>query len=322
MAGISQNWQADEIAWPRNAPISQEITRLIATGIGISSTGFGLFTPDDTLAFASPAYAQIFDLQPAARTFSDIIRHCHRARTGMIVATDDIEDWLRTVNTKRRQAPERVFEIDLQDGRWFWATEVTFDGGWLMLTLSDITQLKANERTLRQARDAAIHWAETDALTGLHNRRFIMERLTELVQASRVSKASLCAALLDVDHFKTINDRHGHDAGDQVLQHFATVSRQAVRKSDFLARVGGEEFLLLMPGAEAADAFAVVDRLGEQIAQSWPLGQGVLRYTLSAGVVQLGAEDGQELYKRADQALYQAKDSGRNRVEIGLARAA
>ena len=294
----------------------------IAAGLAASGIGLCLFAPDDTLAYASPAFSRIWDLQPGARTFSDIMRHCHRAGTGPVITTDDIEAWLQMANGKRRRKPERGFEIDMVDGRWFWATEAMFDGGWLLLTLSDITQLKANERTLRQARDAAMYWAETDALTGLHNRRFIMRRLSELVQDAGVSVEPLSVALLDIDHFKTINDRHGHDIGDQILQHFATIGRLAVRKTDLLARVGGEEFLLLMPGANAAAAFTVVDRLRDQIAQSWPIGQGVLRYTLSAGVAQLGDEDCQQLYKRVDQALYRAKDIGRNRVEIQAARAA
>ncbi len=301
---------------PAISRITPDLVLRMVSGFAASGVGMALLTPEDTIAYASPVFAELWDIQPGARNFSDILRHCHEAGTGPVIATDDFDAWLANANSKRRSMAERAFEVDMHDGRWFWTTEAIFDGGWLLLTISEITQLKAHERTLRQARDAAMYWAETDALTGLHNRHFVMRRLVELCQDAQVAGTALCVALLDIDYFKSVNDVHGHDVGDKVLQHFATIGRMAVRKNDLLARVGGEEFLLILPEVELDAAFGVVDRLRQQIAEAWPVGPGVLSYTVSGGVVQLRAEEtAEQIYKRADQTLYRAKTTGRNRIE-------
>lgn len=288
----------------------------LAAGFEASSIAVSLTAPDDTIVYASPSYRALWDMQPGARTFADIMRHCYHAGTGPAFATNDIEQWLVTAQEKRRSAPQRSFEIDMRDGRWFWATETLFEDGWLWLAVVDITRLKANENVLRQDRDAALFWAETDMLTGLYNRRHAMKRLDEAVDTSGSHGLPLTIALIDIDHFKSINDGHGHDIGDQVLQHFAATGRMGVRIGDLLARVGGEEFLLIMPDATSCDGFNVADQMRGHVAQSWPVGEDVLRYTMSAGVAQLRAgETAHQLYHRADRALYRAKASGRNRVE-------
>jgi diguanylate cyclase (GGDEF)-like protein len=296
--------------------IPVELAKRLETGLELTGTAFCLYAPDDTVVCASPEFARLWDMQPGAKTFSDVMRHCYHARSGPVVETDDIEAWLVRANARRRSMPKRSFEVDMHDGRWFWAREATFEDGWLFLTVCDITELKDNERVLRKAHDAALYWAETDALTKLHNRHYAMTSLENAVQASHVSGDRLSVALLDIDHFKAINDGHGHDIGDQVLKHFAGAARSRIRSSDILARVGGEEFLLIMPKAEACDTFHVMDRLRDHIARSWPVGAGVLSYTFSTGVVQLRPDEtSHELYRRADQALYRAKRAGRNRVE-------
>jgi diguanylate cyclase (GGDEF)-like protein len=296
--------------------IPADLAGYIENGMGLTGAACSLFAPDDTLAYASPAFARLWDVQPGSRTFADMMRHCHAARRGPIIETDDIEGWLQRAGSKRRSKPERCFEIDMHDGRWFWVREATFDGGWLFLTACDITELKDNERILRKAHDMAVYWAETDALTRLHNRHYAMTKLDEAVRAAQATGEALSVALLDIDHFKAINDGHGHDVGDLVLQHFARTAQTRVRSSDVLARVGGEEFLLIMPGAMACDTFQIMERLRDHVASAWPVGADVLRYTFSCGVVQLRSEEApHELYRRADQALYRAKRDGRNRVE-------
>ena len=301
------------------ANIPPDLVQRIATGLSVPGIGLGLIAPDDTIAYASPELSQLWHLKPGTTTFADVIRYCHRTGTGLVIATDDVEDWLRKANEKRRSVPLRAFEVDTHDGRWFWLTEVTFDDGWLMLTISDITRLKTSEHAMRQARDTAIYWSETDALTELSNRHCVMKRLADHAQEANIGGSALSIALLDIDHFKSINDSHGHDIGDKVLQHFAAAGGTAIRKSDLLARVGGEEFLLVLPGSDVGEAFTVVDRLRSEIADSWPIGHGALRYTFSAGVAQLRpGETSEQIYKRADQALYRAKKSGRNRVETDV----
>lgn len=277
--------------------------------------GVGLFAPDDTIAYASPAFIENWDIGPDITNFSELVRHHHRTRNGIVIDTDDVDEWLRKANGKRRSKPIRAFEVDMHNGRWFWVTEVTFDGGWILLTTTDVSRLKIDESAMRQARDDAIRHSETDALTGLSNRLCSTRTLIEHTREANLTNTALCAALIDIDHFKSINDTYGHDTGDSVLQHFAALGRTLIRKSDVLARVGGEEFLLILPCSDLEEAFCVVDRLRDQIAASPNAALGSIRYTVSAGVAQLQAgETHEQLYRRADQALYRAKRTGRNRV--------
>lgn len=158
-----------------------------------------------------------------------------------------------------------------------------------------------------------------DSLTQLSNRRHFMEQCErELARARRLAQP-VSLALLDVDHFKAINDRHGHTVGDQVLQMFARCCRAKLRASDLMGRVGGEEFALLLPDTNAHDAEAVVRQLLEMIAQqSVHVSDGIeVRITFSAGVVEMAPGASLEtMYGAADQALYQGKRAGRNRVEV------
>jgi diguanylate cyclase (GGDEF)-like protein len=214
-------------------------------------------------------------------------------------------------------SPSAPFEIDMNDGRWHWVSETTYDDGWMLLTVIDITVLKTNERTLRQARDAALLSAETDVLTGLYNRRYVMAKLAESIEHSCLSCNPMSLALIDLDHFKSINDNYGHDIGDQVLQHFAETGKRSIRRGDLLARVGGEEFLLVMPIAQIRDAVNVLERLRDRIARSRPIEGRPLHYTMSTGIVELNHGDSPEqLFQRADRALYRAKQAGRNRVVV------
>jgi diguanylate cyclase (GGDEF)-like protein len=147
--------------------------------------------------------------------------------------------------------------------------------------------------------------ARTDSLTGVPNRRAWDEELPrELARAAR-SGQPVCVALLDLDHFKRYNDRHGHQAGDRLLKEAAAAWQAAVRKTDLVARYGGEEFAILLPDCGLADAVEIAGRL--RTAQ--PEG------TCSLGVAQWdGREDVTTLVARADRALYAAKEAGRDRV--------
>jgi diguanylate cyclase (GGDEF)-like protein len=125
-----------------------------------------------------------------------------------------------------------------------------------------------------------------------------------------------CLAVLDIDNFKLINDRHGHDAGDLVLRDFAHKLHQYVRRPDCFGRVGGEEFVLVMPGTAQQDAIELIERMLTTIRFSRPLtGLPDFGYTCSAGIAAcLETDSAPDLYRRADQALYAAKLSGRDRV--------
>jgi diguanylate cyclase len=158
----------------------------------------------------------------------------------------------------------------------------------------------------------------SDPLTGLPNRRGLDRVLAREIARARRHQTQLCIAVLDVDHFKRINDTHGHDVGDLALRHLADTIKAAVRETDVLARLGGEEFVLVLPDTPLVGAEFTMNRL-LRTAQSTALALGDKRITVafSAGLAQWQGEEGAEaLIKRADQAMYQAKSAGRGMVMV------
>lgn len=161
--------------------------------------------------------------------------------------------------------------------------------------------------------------ATTDALTELKNRRSIMDRLEEEFQRARRLEEPLSLILIDIDHFKTINDRFGHIFGDLVLKTVAALMKGALRSYDIIGRIGGEEFLIISPASSREDSAALAERLLNRIRHEIISdGSAEAAITVSAGVAML--TDGDDapgmLLKRADAAMYQAKEKGRNRVVI------
>jgi diguanylate cyclase (GGDEF)-like protein/PAS domain S-box-containing protein len=191
-------------------------------------------------------------------------------------------------------------------------------------TFQDITermkalhQLQAAKRIAeREARNSKL-LAETDALTGIFNRRKILSVLEELIEENLEKGEELSLAILDVDHFKSINDGFGHQVGDMVLHKVAKIGQVNLRSSDFIGRLGGEEFLIVMPGANSAMANEIVERLRIAVAQSdWSETDGA-PVTGSFGVATMmeGADE-TWLLQAADNALYEAKRSGRNCMKV------
>ncbi|MCP2259079.1 diguanylate cyclase (GGDEF) domain-containing protein [Streptoalloteichus tenebrarius] len=180
-----------------------------------------------------------------------------------------------------------------------------------VLTIARLAVLVADQRRL----------AITDGLTGLHTRRFFEAQLPLEVARARRGDSSLAVFIIDVDHFKSINDRYGHPAGDQVLIEVAARLRAAARAGDVLARYGGEEFALLVPGARREELERIAERLRHQVASS-PITVGAdtwVPVTVSVGTASFPHHgDGpQALVATADRALYAAKAGGRDRVVIG-----
>ena len=187
-----------------------------------------------------------------------------------------------------------------------------------LLTVAILSATRAHRRALELAGELQC-LATTDALTGLPNRRQLMATMeTEVLRAARNGRP-LSLALLDVDHFKSINDRHGHPAGDAVLQAMADVLREVTRGGDVLGRFGGEEFAVLMPETTIGQARLACERLRKAIERrslAFPDGSSG-RVTVSTGVAILaGGESCDHLISRADAALYDAKSGGRNIVRL------
>jgi len=161
--------------------------------------------------------------------------------------------------------------------------------------------------------------ATTDALTGLLNRRAADRRLSAEWQRAQRFPQSAAMVMLDIDHFKDINDRHGHPAGDAALRALARVIRSVMREMDFAARYGGEEFMIVLPETGAQGAFAFAERLREQVAASAVLHEGArFHMQVSLGVAIASKEEAsyERWLIRADRALYRAKQSGRNRTVL------
>jgi two-component system cell cycle response regulator len=172
---------------------------------------------------------------------------------------------------------------------------------------------------LRSSVAETIEMAVTDGLTGLHNRRYLDSHLQTLFDRAVSRRRPLSLMITDLDRFKSINDAHGHDGGDDVLREFARRLRKNVRGIDLACRFGGEEFVVVMPDTEAQIAEKVAERIRAEIEKT-PFAVGgngtTIPVTVSVGVASLnrGPDSVAELMKRADLALYEAKSSGRNRV--------
>ena len=176
---------------------------------------------------------------------------------------------------------------------------------------------------LRQSVTNTMALAVTDELTGLYNRRYFDRHLGLMLGKAQNQDRNMALMILDIDHFKAVNDTHGHDSGDVVLREFATRLKRNIRGIDLACRFGGEEFVVLMPDTEFRQAEAVAERVRQSIAdRPFELGGGkTLAMTVSAGVTlnESGADTAESLVKRADVALYRAKREGRNRVVFDAA---
>lgn len=178
-------------------------------------------------------------------------------------------------------------------------------------------KLARQTRDLKQAMEQLTLLATRDELTQTHNRRHMTELMQIEANQHERSGAPMCLALLDIDLFKGINDRHGHAAGDKVLQHFAAVARDTLRASDLLCRWGGEEFLVLFPDTPVTQAQVALERLHERLRRERAESPGGLRVTFSAGLTAWVPGEAIEVAtERADQAMYSAKTSGRDRTVV------
>ncbi|MBI1364762.1 MAG: PleD family two-component system response regulator [Alphaproteobacteria bacterium] len=190
------------------------------------------------------------------------------------------------------------------------------------------TQIKRKRfvEHLRSSFQASLEMAVTDQLTGLYNRRYLASHLAAMFDRALWTGRPLSVMILDIDHFKAINDTYGHDVGDRVIQNIAERIRSSIRGIDLACRYGGEEFLIAMPDTEKDFARIVAERLRQEIATHKVTvngGRDQLQVTVSIGIASTAdgenEDTSQKLIKRADQALYGAKSGGRNRVILDAA---
>jgi diguanylate cyclase (GGDEF)-like protein len=218
--------------------------------------------------------------------------------------------------------PQDILEnpYDITETRWYEArvAPVKDDQGEVIAatwSVINITEKKHLEFQLKEA-------AQTDPLTGLFNRRYLTTAIHKEFANFKRYQTSISCILLDVDHFKSINDNYGHDIGDIVLKRLADTISSLLREGDVFARYGGEEFMVLLPNTELHSAFHIAQRLRETVSkEKVTVEQMNISFTISLGVANAQAFDShaEDVIKRADQALYQSKAEGRNRVSLARA---
>jgi len=242
---------------------------------------------------------RLAQMDESSSNYNEKMEDC-AARIGQATQLQDIMPLLEEViaSTRAMALSSRMARAELQDLRE--RAEATH---------AEIEQLR---RDLDHASTQARH----DPLTGTLNRKGLDEAMEREIARARRQDTPLCVALLDVDNFKSINDRLGHDAGDEALKHLVQVTREVMRPQDQLARHGGEEFVLILPDTALAEGVKAMERLQRELTKRYFLQeQERVLITFSAGVAQVEGDNGYaDAIRRADQGMYLAKRSGKNRV--------
>ncbi|WLV24562.1 sensor domain-containing diguanylate cyclase [Aciduricibacillus chroicocephali] len=176
-------------------------------------------------------------------------------------------------------------------------------------------EIEAKQEELIAINAGLVELSKTDKLTGVPNRRYLEERLYEEIEKFQRTKVPFSVLMIDIDHFKVVNDTHGHQVGDKVLAKLAHILKREMKRGDFTARYGGEEFIMILPGANALMAMDFARSLNKAILEAkWGI---VGKLTISIGVAEFTKEDNDEsIIEHADQALYESKENGRNQSSL------
>lgn len=295
--------------------------RRLKEAIDSLSDAFCLYDPDERIVMLNPEYSKTYgehaDKVVPGTSYETVVR-LGIARGLYPAAAGRVEAFVRE-HVAEFHNPPPPYEVKSPDGRWYRIDKRLTPSGHMISFRLDISELKAKEAALAKLNAELERLATTDPLTGVPNRRALMERgNAELVRLRRY--AGKCAFVaLDIDHFKRVNDTYGHAAGDAVLVEFARRVRACLRESDMFGRVGGEEFAVLAPETDADGARLLADRLLEFVRMTPIVWEGrAISITTSAGIAMLDPADADlsAAQGRADDALYRAKHAGRNRFEF------
>ncbi len=236
---------------------------------------------------------------------------------GMMRGRPEVSDTPVIILTGNEDREQKIRGLD--QGACDFITK-PFDPEELVARMKVHLKIKHLQDDLKRSNELLLELSNTDHLTGLFNRRYMIEALEKELQRSRRKEGVIALFILDIDHFKRVNDTYGHLQGDVVLQKVALQLQKELRTYDTAARYGGEEFVAILPDTSIKEAFAVADRVRLSIQGMHLAGPlAVERITASLGVAALPSpayEDIDGLLRAADEALYQAKESGRNRVVV------
>ncbi|MCW8895602.1 MAG: diguanylate cyclase [Sulfurimonas sp.] len=220
---------------------------------------------------------------------------------------DGIE-WVKAVVQNSEQ--HHKVKLKIGDKEYYFsvsASIVSQESNHIAIIMSNISEQEKYKNELE-------HLSITDSLTGIGNRRYFQQKIEEETLRAKRYVNPLSLIIFDVDHFKKVNDKYGHNVGDEVLKEYTKLVASMLRTNDIFCRIGGEEFIIILPHATKDDAKSIAEKLRVKIQES----KKIIPITMSFGVVEyIKGEDSEAIFKRADQALYKAKDSGRNIVVTG-----
>ncbi len=289
------------------------LAEVLATALDAVEYGIVLLDKDLRATFINRTYYRMLALKPppagSLYGFTDLVEHARRNGVeylGEGASQDNAEARIAMI----RAGGHPPMELRFGDGRVLKTECVALPDGSRMMTFADISELVNAAEKLRIL-------ATTDDLTQLPNRRHFLAALEEEFGRAHRSDSTFSVVMVDADHFKMINDRHGHFGGDEVLRALADRCRDVVRRPDILGRVGGEEFAAALVASDMPDAFTTAEHLRRHVAaEPFEVAGEKVRMTVSVGVAARRARDttSGELLRMADRALYAAKANGRNCV--------
>jgi len=296
---------------------------IMAQAMAEMSDGLAMFGPDGRVVFCNEQYRALFPKSAYARKvgahITDIVRAAVRNGERHDLPINLDEEIIQSAGSTLFVNKDEI--IPLSDGRWVSLRTRVTEEQYVLALVSDITAMKESELSLKSLAERMKDLAETDALTGLANRRAFDDGLQREFDAARQTGRPLSVIMVDVDRFKGYNDRYGHPVGDECLKSVAcAIAAVARRSSDITARFGGEEFAVLLPDTNSDTAIAIAEKIRTAIRELLIPHEGseygIVTVSLGATVFTRGSRVGNsaELVARADLALYQAKDAGRDRV--------
>jgi diguanylate cyclase (GGDEF)-like protein/PAS domain S-box-containing protein len=296
---------------------------LLSHALAEMSDGLAMFDASGRLVFCNEQYRRSFPYTGAFRQtgahFSEILRKVIDTGEQLSVPADDAEGWIARVLANLHRESEE--EIALFDGKWLQVRTRPTSNGSTMVVITDVTRIKQAELALQSATDQLQEMARTDALTGLLNRRAFDDMLQNEIRRTSRSESPLSLLLIDVDRFKSYNDRYGHPAGDEALRRVAEQLRLSFKRvSDLPARYGGEEFAAILPDTDEDGAYLVAEAFRKGLADLRLPHEGSERQhvTASIGVATYMSDNlhrsATEIIGVADEMLYGAKAAGRDRV--------
>ncbi|MFD1361769.1 diguanylate cyclase domain-containing protein [Lentibacillus salinarum] len=272
-----------------------------------------MINQDGYIDYVSPSYKNVLDHDPDDYINKHFLYNVHEDDTERLL--DSFADSVKTQTTWQDQ-----FRQKNRAGQYIWSE---LRGSPVYDEEDAFTHMVVVSRNITVRKDYELqlqHMAYHDPLTGLPNRRYFMEQLSKQIDAIKGTKRRMAIMMLDLDQFKTINDRLGHDIGDKAIREFGHRVNRIIRDNDMLARLGGDEFTLMLPNVSARDdVIQVADRIQQAVNETWCIEDHAFSTTTSLGIVissPCSPELPNTLLKYVDNQLYKAKQSGKNNYQI------